>query len=148
MRKSNHLTRLQHTVIDELISDDRPEHEILEKCKVSRRTFERWQRDPAFLEQFELRSAMAYRRGKAMIADNMRKAVTRLATLTKKDTGETVRKACMDIISVSTPCAQSPPSPAQAEPDELSDDRPFSPEIAARLLAVLAEERNGAEDGQ
>jgi hypothetical protein len=147
MKKRNQLTKRQQVVINALVSTDKDEQAILAEHKVSRATFAKWLAEPAFLQQFELRSAMAYRRSRAMIAHHAPEAANRLIYLAKEGKGETARKACLDIISMGALPAQSPPSQAQDGPTEPPDQPPLPPETAARLLAILAEKKNRTKTG-
>ena len=143
MKKNNQLTKRQHLLIDRLLDDKRAEHEILAKQRVSRATYERWQREPAFLEQFELRSRMAYRRSAAIIARHAPQAAEKLVTLATEGKGETARKACLDILTMGDNTKACPATqPQEAEP---ADHPAIAPEIADRLLAELAQEQESSK---
>ncbi len=144
MTRTNKLTRQQRLVIDDLFDSDLDESAVLQKHNVARRTFDKWQSEPPFIEQFNLRLGSSYRRSAALLARQAVEAARRLIALAACDKEETARKACLDIIMIDKQkiATAASPSTGSAQPTE---HPPISPETAARLLAVLAEEADTTE---
>jgi len=142
MSESKNLTKRQVAVIEELFAGELEEQAILEKHRVRRSEYERWLADERFTGQLELRIAHAHRRSRMILARHAVTAADRLIELTRCEKEETARKACLDIIASPAPAGQNPP----AETDEagmsaVSDGGRLTPELAGRLLALLAEEQ-------
>lgn len=138
------LSKRQLAVLDELFASDKNEKDILEKYKVGLKRFNKWLREPAFIEQFDKHTAAAHRRSVLHIARFASNAATRLVVLSEKGEGETARKACLDIVSG---CDLSPTADQGrgTKDDGREPSEQLSPEIASRLLAALAEETQDAE---
>jgi hypothetical protein len=149
MPKRKQLSKRQLAVIADLFSGELDEQAVLEKHKVGETLFNKWQSDPAFIEQLEARIAAAYRQSAALIARYAPLAAAKLVALTESDKEETARKACLDILSLRPTGASTllttgdPPDFAKGYAGQASDESacggPFSPETASRLLAALAE---------
>jgi len=144
MKETHQPTKRQHQLIDALITSKCDEQTILTEHKISRATYQKWLAEPAFLEQFELRRAMAHRRSRAIIAHHAHKAADRLFTLITEGKGETARKACLDIISMAGNSTSGPATPPQE--DKPADSPQIPPEAAARILAALAEQNEPEND--
>jgi len=142
MRKKKRLSPRQLAVIEDLFAGESDETAVLKQHNVSRTLYNQWLADPAFIEQFDVLIAGAYRRSSFAMARNASKAATQLLTLAEKGTGETARKACLDIInmhpSIRLSDSSAPSTGKQTPPPEPSR---LTPETAGKLLAVLAEEK-------
>lgn len=146
MAKAKQLSKKQLAVIEDLFNGELDEQSVLGKYKVSRKLYNKWLANEAFVEQFDQRIAGAYRQSALLIARYAPLAAAKLVQLTKSESQETARKACLDIISMhssSGSLASTPAvlvdNPASAPPNPLD----LSPETAGRLLAALAEEHDG-----
>ena len=153
MRRVKRLTVRQLAFLGDLFAGKMSEEKVLEKHRVSRRLYNKWLTEPAFAEQFDRRIAGLYRQNALLIAHNASEAMEELMKLIKgnegnqgqaKEKGEAARKACLDIIKMhlsprlsDRPKAQDRKSAPAPEPPKLS------PKTASKLLAVLAEEKNG-----
>ena len=154
MRKAKRLHGRQLAFIGDLFGGKLDEQAALKKHHVSRKLYNKWLSDPAFVEQFDRRFAGLCRQNALQIARNASEAMEELMTLikaeegntkgsgSKAEKGETARKACLDIIKMhlSPRLAGRPKAPVKKatpppEPPELSA------QTASKLLAVLAEER-------
>jgi hypothetical protein len=139
------LTKRQFAVIDDLFAGEMDEQEVLDKHGVRRRLYERWLADERFCEEFETRIARAHRAGRVILARYAPLAAGKLVELTQCDKEETVRKACLDIISMFAPDATGSAAP---QPDEhRTEDLQLPPETASRILAALAAEPVQNETG-
>jgi len=136
------LTKRQLAVIEDLFAGELDEQAILDKYKLSRKLYYKWQNDDDFTEQFEKRIADAYRQSTVLIARYAHVAAAKLIQLTESDKPETARKACLDIISMPILTASRKAQPSD-EPQPADTQPPVSlnAETAGRLLAVLAEEK-------
>jgi len=139
MSKQNKLSQRQLDVIEDLFAGELDEQAVLEKHRVTPRLYRKWQADDAFIEQFQRRIATAYRRSAALLARSAPKAAARLVQLTQCDKEETARKACLDIIAMQP---SSTPASKPQHPDPGTPDHPhtLTPQTAAKILAILAEE--------
>ena len=154
MRKAKRLSVRQLAFIGDLFGGKLSEQAALEKHHVSRRLYNKWLTDLAFAEEFDRRIAGLYRQNSLLIAHNASKAMEELMKLIKgkeestegnakkPEKGETVRKACLDVIKMHL-------SPRRVDrpkaPDKKATPPPemprLSPKTAGKLLAVLAEEK-------
>jgi len=138
------LTKRQLDVIEELFVGRLEEQEIFEKYNLSRKLFNKWWDDDTFKQQFEKRLADAYRQSTVLIARYATTAAAKLIQLTGSDKPETARKACLDIISMPVRTAGKKAQPSEEhQPADNSPPISFNTETAGKLLAVLAEEKNG-----
>lgn len=144
MSKPKSLTRRQRAVIEDFFADKADEQTVLNKHHVTRSLYDRWLADEHFQEAIEKRIAQAHLAGRVVLARSALQAATKLVNLTQQGTGETLRKACLDIIaSQPTPTPGPPASEAQPRESEVITT-PLPPETASRILAILAEGRQGA----
>jgi hypothetical protein len=158
MRKAKRLNVRQLAFIGDLFGGKLSEEAALKKHRVSRRLYNKWLTNPTFVEEFDRRIAGLYRQNALLIARNASEAMGELMKLIKgkeespeggtegnakkPEKGETVRKACLDVIKMHL-------SPRQAgrpkAPDKKATPSPempkLSPKTAGKLLAVLAEEK-------
>lgn len=129
------ITKKQLAVIEDLFAGEASEQQVLDKHKVGRRVYEKWQTDEFFLREFELRLQRERRQSEMIIARYATVAAAKLVQLTESQNPETARKACLDIINFLRPNAGLKP-PEQADAKQPPD---LPPELASRLLAALAE---------
>jgi len=134
MPYGKNLTKKQRAVIDDLFAGVEDEKQILEKHKVSRRVFDKWLADENFKEEFERRQDYARRQSELIIVRYATFAAAKLVQLTESANQETARKACLDIINLLRPNSESKP----AEQDQAEQLPDLPPELASRLLTVLA----------
>ncbi|MBN2313495.1 MAG: hypothetical protein JXM79_06165 [Sedimentisphaerales bacterium] len=161
MRKAKRLNIRQLAFIGDLFGGKLSEEEALKKHCVSRRLYNKWLTIPAFAEEFDRRIAGLYRQNALLIARNASEAMEELMKLIKgkeestegktegsekkPEKGETVRKACLDIIKMHLSPRQTgrpkAPDKKAAPPPEMPR---LSPQTAGKLLAVLAEEKTNS----
>ncbi len=144
MTKHKRLSKKQLVVIEDLFNGELDEEAVLDKNRVSRNLFNRWRGDENFIGQLESRIAAAHRQSAALIAKYAPLAAAKLVRLTESEKEETARRACLDIISFPLLAGKKAPSPAESQTEDTDEsDQPvqFSEQLAAKLLAVLAEEK-------
>jgi len=147
------LSKRQLAVMDDLFSGQLDEPAVLDKHKVSRRLYDKWQACENFAAQYSRRMAMLNLQSELIIARYTGLAAAKLVGLTESENPETARKACMDIISLAgslpTKYELAAKEAEQVEQTDTIDadsripPEPLSPEMASKLLAVLAD-----DDGQ
>ncbi len=135
------LSKRQFALIDELFNADLSEQQVLEKYQVSRNLFNKWLGDELFVGEYERRIASARLAGQALIARYSLIAAAKLLALTESENPETARKACLDVISLPA-SSQSMQCPDGTQNDKQDHSEQLSPQLAQRLLAALAEEKN------
>jgi hypothetical protein len=138
MSESKKLTKRQLAVLEDLFTGRRKEQTVLKKHDVPSVLYEKWLADERFTRQFEQRIASGYRQSRIILARNAPDAAKTLVVLARKGEGETARKACLDIISLQHPAGRKTPSDTPPVPETSAPATDLSPEIASRLLAVLA----------
>ncbi len=142
---SKQLTKRQLAVIEDLFSGELDEQAVLDKHKVNKKLYNKWQSDDAFIAQFNARIAAAYRQSSALIASYAPLAAARLIALTDNDKPEVVRRACLDIIQADPSLKPQVPKPqTQDTKQDLGvcglESFSITEQTAGKLLAVLAEE--------
>jgi len=142
MPEAKQLTKRQLAVIEDLFAGQLDEQAILDKYKLSRKIYNKWQNDNSFTEHFDKRIADAYRQSTVLIARYAPVAAAKLIQLTESDKPETARKACLDIISMPILTAGGKAqSSDEPQPADTQSPASLNAETAGRLLAVLAEEK-------
>lgn len=146
MIKEKQLSKRQLAVIEDMFTGELDEQEVLDKHNVSRSLYCRWLADETFAEQFEKRIDWAYRHSAALIARYAPLAAAKLVALTDSEKVEVARKACVDIISMSSSGDKNPSVNRETKysentPSSNNQTPPISPQTAGKLLAVLAEEK-------
>ena len=149
MAKSKKLSRRQLAVIEALFSGELDEQAVLDKYKISRNLYNRWQAEDAFIEHLERRIAASHRQSAALIARYAPLAAAKLVQLTESEKEETARKACLDIISMPLAAvrdSQQLHETRTTDKDEPPHDYNLKEKTVSRLLAVLAEEKAESPD--
>ncbi len=135
MQNKNTLTKRQLAVIDELFSGDCDQQQVLEKYKISKRLYDKWQNNQNFIDEFNRRITNARRQGELIIAKYASLAAAKLVALTESENQETARKVCLDIIS-----ARGMTVREQGQADLIEKNyQQLSAETASQLLAALAQ---------
>ena len=143
MPNAKQLTKRQLAVIEDLFSGELDEQAVLDKHKISRNLYNKWQSDDNFAEQFDRRIASGYRQSAVLIARYAPLAAVKLIQLTESEKAETAHKACMDIISMPIFAANRKTHPSSDEPrlgrtqPQSAETQQFTEQTAGRLLAVL-----------
>jgi len=143
---SKQLTKRQLAVIEDIFSGELGEQAVLDKHKVSKKLYNKWQSDVNFIEHFDGRIAAAYRQSTALIASYASLAAAKLIALTNTDKPEVVRRACLDIIQSDPSLRPQVPKPrTQDTKQDLGvcglESFSITEQTAGKLLAVLAEEK-------
>ena len=140
MAKGKRLSKKQLSVIGDLFTGQLDEQAILDKHKVSRAVFVKWQMERRFVEEFNRRIAALNRQGELIIARYAPLAAAKLVGLTESQSQETARKACIDIIEFPKQAVKKADEPADKN-DKGAAPKELSPETASRLLAALVDKR-------
>jgi hypothetical protein len=149
MSKEKSLSAKQLAVIEDLFEDELQERLMLEKHKLSRKLYNKWLADESFNRQLDRRVKWENRRSEFLLARKARDAVSSLVKLTESGKGETARKACLDIITISANRSAADTISAQADnPAPSPESTPLPPETAGKILAVLAEQQQKSPDMQ
>jgi len=143
MRQST-LTKKQLAVIDEMFAGETDIDAILAKHHVTRSQYNKWLGDENFKAEFTRRIEWLNLQSQALIARYASLAAAKLVALTDSEKEETRRKACLDIISLPRLTAQKQGDAARD--DDIAPAENLHPEIASRLLEVLAQGQNTQQD--
>ena len=134
--KERKLAKKQLAVIADLFEGGLDEAEVLIKHKVSTRLYRAWLADELFADELKFRIESARRSGELIIARYTPVAAAKLVGLIDSKKDETVRRACLDIMSAGR---QQDRGDTDSEPS--SENKPeLPPALASKLLAVLAEQ--------
>ncbi len=136
-RHSGHLGNKQRAVINDMFQNGLTEHETLEKHNVRPCRYKKWLENGMFKQEIDARIEAATRQSKLLMARCLPFAAERLAQLTVSEKDETARKACLDVISLHTTETEQK-TEQQAQPQKA---HPLPPEVASKLLAILAEDK-------
>ena len=99
MAGKKYLRKKQLEVLGDMFAGELEEQEVLAKHKVSDAVYNKWLCDEVFCKKFAIRIAGSRLRIQALLARYSFMAAVKLVQLTADGGGETVRKACLDIIS-------------------------------------------------
>ena len=128
------LTSRQRQFLDALFSGDGDEAAVLQALGIMERTYRRWLGQRAFLEELACRVCSTRRRWQLLLARYSPTAAARLIDLTAGDKPETARKACLDVLTL-----QQRADGATGTLESLPP-APLDPDVAARMLSILAGE--------
>lgn len=142
MPRVKQLTKRQLAVIEDLFSGELDEQAVLDKHKVSKKLYNKWQSDVNFIEHFDGRIAAAYRQSSALIASYAPLAAARLIRLTESDKPDVARRACLDIISMPRTISDFRLPIDELKSEAENRKSKISQQTAGKLLAVLAEEKS------
>jgi hypothetical protein len=140
MVKRKKLSKKQLAVIDDLFSGELDEQAVLDRHKVNRNVYNRWQTDGLFVSEFDLRIMSARRQSAALIAKYATLAAAKLVQLTESEKEETARKACLDIISLQALLDKRMAQPNESQSEQTYPLQKITEQTASRLLAALAQE--------
>ena len=138
------LSKKQLAVIDDLFAGE-DEQEVLDKNKVSRGIYYKWQNAEEFSAEFDRRLIALNRRSELIIARYAALAAAKLVELTESESQETARKACLDIISLPRDAGKKAEALAQKQKEVNEEQGQLPTETASKLLAALAETKKEAE---
>ncbi|MGA2323327.1 MAG: hypothetical protein ABSG22_05720 [Sedimentisphaerales bacterium] len=141
MLKSKYLTKKQKGVLEDLFSGPLTVQEVLEKWKVTRRTYFRWHAQEFFSSEFKRLLNLVHSESELICARYSAEVAMKLVSLTVAEKDEIARKACMNVINHPSRktknqiATKNLPIPEETYP-------PLPPEVASRLLAALANEKD------
>lgn len=133
------ITKKQKTVLDDLFKGDLSEVEVLKKHTISTAVYRKWLVDEAFAEELAFRIQAGKRQCSLIITNYAPIAAMKLVALTECQKEETIRKACLDIISLPLGPAGKKRKKGEVSKDE---DKDISADLASKILGALADEAN------
>ena len=136
-KKKRRLRKEQMALIDSLFAGNMSEEQVLSKHNVRRSLYRKWLTNESFGEELKFRMESARRQSELIIARYAPFAAAKLVELMESEKEETARKACLDIISIPAQKPAIEKGPAGNSPDP-AGPAAIQPEVASRLLAVLA----------
>ncbi len=144
MKKQKQLTKKQVAFLEDLFSGHFDEQAALDKHKISSRIYQKWQGQELFKRELAARKEAAHRQSELIIARYASLAAAKLVQLTESENQETARKACLDIITHPASCSRRGKGDGgdQKGGEEGEGGEDISAEAAAKILEVLAEEKN------
>ncbi len=140
MVQSKYLTRYQRGVLADLFSGKFTVQEVLDKRKVARRTYYKWHGQEYFAAEFKRLLELSRNEYQLVFAHYAPDIAMKLVSLTTADKDETARKACMDVIANHERKVKHKGEDESKPVEPLID---LSPEVAGKMLALLAEEKRG-----
>lgn len=126
----------QKAVLEDIFCGEMEEKAVLEKHRVSRKTYDKWLRENAFSAEFVRRIRAMHRQSELILARYKGLAAAKLVALTESEKDETARRACLDIIMMNGQEAGKENPEKKAEDKEREN---LSSEKAQKILMVLAE---------
>ena len=137
-RNYNRLGKRQRAVIADMFENGLTKSQALEKNKVPKWLFRKWQANDFFVEQSRERVREATQQSNIVVARIFPQAAKRLAELIISEKEETARKACLDLVTLRK---------ADIEQDAIRQEKEaqnpnkynLTHEKAAKIWAVLAE---------
>ncbi len=141
MVKRKQLSKRQLAVIEDMFSGELDEQGVLDKHKVSRNVYNKWQADEQFAAEFDRRIAALNRQSELIIARYASLAAAKLVQLTESEKEETARRACLDIITLPSLTAKRIEQSSETRTADAPQVQPLSEATVSRLLAALAEEK-------
>jgi hypothetical protein len=143
MLQSKYLTGNQRGVLADLFSGKFTVQEVLDKRKVTRRTYYKWHAQPFFAAEFKRLLELSRNEYQLVFAHYAPDIAMKLVSLTAADKDETARKACMDVIANhERKVKHKNENESNAIEEPLID---LSPEVAGKMLALLAEEKRTSD---
>ena len=139
MLKSKFLTKKQKGVLEDLFYGTLTVQEVLEKWRVTRRTYFRWHAQEFFASEFKRLMGLVHSESELICARYSAEVAMKLVSLTVAEKDEIARKACMAVTNhpsrnVKTQIvAKNLPIPEEPLPE-------LPPEVQSKLLAFLADD--------
>lgn len=129
------VTKKQESVLNDLFKGDKSEVEVLKKHRISAVFYRKWLDDEVFAEEFAFRMEAGKRQCELIIANYAPVAAAKLIGLTECQKEETMRKACLDIISSPLAVTQKKEKKAGGRKTVKKD---ISHNQASKILEALA----------
>ena len=99
-QKPGHLSKRQKLVIEDILKNGLTEYEVLEKHKISPCRYRKWLENDLFLRELKAYSEAAARQKTFALLHQQSKVIKRLAKIIDEEKGETLRKACLDLLKL------------------------------------------------
>ena len=145
MAGRKYLNQKQLAILEDLFNSELDEQAVLEKHGVRRSTYDRWLSEDVFVERFKQHLAGLERRSELLMAKYSYLAAAKLVELTASGKEETARRACLDIMAMPRKILAKTEPADNSKLGEAVQVSGLSPATAGRLLAALAEEKDGEE---
>lgn len=144
LTKAQYLTKRQKGVLEDLFSGRFSEEEILEKRKVSRRTYHRWLGQEFFVAEFKRLVKITQHKCELIFARYAAEVASKMVSLAGAEKEEIASKACMYVINYPERNLKKGVESKKPPEEEPLPDLP--PEVASRLLAAIADERRRMDE--
>jgi hypothetical protein len=95
-----HISKRQKLIIDDLLKNGLNECEVLDKYKISPCRYRKWLENDLFLRELKAYSEAAARQKTLTLLHQQSKVIQRLAKMIDEEKGETLRKACRDLLQL------------------------------------------------
>jgi len=145
-KKQQTLSVRQKALIDELAAGTTDISAALQKHRISKQLYRQWLKLPEFAGELLFQRDCGFAQSRMILARFAPAAAARLVALTESDKEETVRKACLDIITLSGKLELPGRDDENGDSEESAADTAgtvgpdISPETAAKILELLAQE--------
>jgi len=139
VRMRKQLSKKQLDVIDDLFTEDMDEVDVLKKHDVKSKLYRKWLGDKLFADELKFRIESGKRQSELILAKFTPMAAAKLVALTEGSKEETVRKACLDIISL--PMGVNFLKEKNTKKGQVDRKACLDPELASKLLDVLSKEK-------
>jgi hypothetical protein len=139
-----YLRREQLEVIDDLFEAGLSEAEVADKHDVPLRTLWKWMEDERFALELGRRMVAARRERERIISRYGPFAAAKLVELMSSGSGETARKAALDVIGLPEKFAKRPVGDVEdsgKDEESLPEIEDIDSETAGKILAILAEDQ-------
>ncbi len=127
------ITLKQKIILDELFNGV-DEQTAAAKHKITMQTYRRWLGQSEFISELQYRIESAHRQSRILLARYRPLAAAKLIELMNNGEGETLRKACLDILSL--------PEKTNREQNNSNDNAvmKISNKKASQILRILAQD--------
>jgi len=144
-KKQTGLSVRQKALIDELAAGTTDISAALQKHRISKQLYRQWLKLPEFAGELLFQRDCGFQQSRMILARFAPAAAARLVSLTESDKEETVRKACLDIITLSgkleLPGRDDENGQGESAADAAGTVGPeLSSQTAAKILEMLAEQ--------
>ena len=140
MARRKYLTGTQSAVLTDLFGGEVGRQAVLRRHGIRAKTFDRWMQEELFSAEYYERLRGACAEWELILAKYSPVAAARLIELTGSSHDETARRACVDVLK-HLRAAAGESGKNGLEGEEMGEYSELSVEVAGRLLAVLAKEK-------
>ena len=137
MSEDGRLSPKQSAVMKDLLEGKKTVLEVLKEHNVSKGKYNKWLKSGLFAEEFKFHLSSSRQHTQLMVAKHLPIVINELGKIAKSEKSpETIRKACLGIISIPGKLNFLQP---QGQPDNSDEEayEPLEPEKAAAVLRAL-----------